>query len=30
MTPGAVPAGTKAPVFHGQPWGYGNVPPEKD
>jgi hypothetical protein len=30
MKPGAIPAATKAAVFCGQPWGYGNVPPEKD
>jgi hypothetical protein len=30
LTPGPVPEATKAPAFHGQPWGYGNTPPEKD
>jgi hypothetical protein len=30
MKPGAVPTAAKAPPFRGQPWAYGNVPPEKD
>ena len=30
LTPGVVPAATKAPPFRGQPWPYGDVPPEKD
>ena len=30
MKPGVVPEPKKAPLFKGQPWGYGNVPPEKD
>jgi hypothetical protein len=30
MTPGAPPAAQKAPPFHGKPWEYGSVPPEKD
>lgn len=28
MTPGPIPEPPKAPVFRGQPWSYGNVPPE--
>ncbi len=30
MKPGMVPAPAKAPPFRGQPWGYGNIPPEKE
>ncbi len=30
MTPGVVPAATKAPPFRGQPWPYGDIPPQKD
>jgi hypothetical protein len=30
MKPGIAPAFPKAPPFRGQPWGYGNVPPERD
>jgi len=30
MKPGLVPAPAKAPAFRGKPWGYGDVPPEKD
>ncbi len=30
MTPGEVPMRPKAPPFRGQPWSYGNVPPELD
>lgn len=28
MKPGPIPEPPKAPVFRGQPWSYGNVPPE--
>jgi neutral ceramidase len=28
MTPGKVPQPPKAPPFRGNPWSYGNVPPE--
>jgi hypothetical protein len=28
LKPGAVPAPTPAAPFKGQPWSYGNVPPE--
>ena len=30
MKPGVVPAPAKAPAFRGQPWAYGDVPPQKD
>ncbi len=30
MKPGVVPAATKAPEFRGQPWPYGDIPPQKD
>jgi hypothetical protein len=30
MKPGVVPEPRKAPRFQGQPWGYGNVPPERE
>jgi hypothetical protein len=28
LKPGAVPAPAQAAPFQGQPWSYGNVPPE--
>ena len=30
LTPGAVPVPAPAPPFQGQPWSYGNLPPELD
>jgi len=30
MKPGPVPAAAQAPPFQGQPWSYGNLPPELD
>ena len=30
MKPGIMPEPRQAPPFQGQPWAYGNVPPEKD
>ena len=30
MKPGVVPEMQKAPLFQGQSWSYGNVPPERD
>jgi hypothetical protein len=30
LTPGRVPEAPKAPPFRGQPWPYGDIPPQKD
>jgi neutral ceramidase len=30
MKPGVAPQHRKAPAFHGKPWDYGNLPPERD
>jgi neutral ceramidase len=30
LQPGAIPEAPRRPAFKGQPWSYGNVPPERD
>ena len=30
LKPGVVPVAAPAPPFQGQPWSYGNLPPELD